>query len=118
MMPCSPAMTFCSIVGHASFQTAWPMGPSTMERSNFFCISPGSATDARRVVVSGFTLLLACVEAFNVLMSIDRETEVYYLSTESCKIAPQEAGYETRMASFITSRVGGGGPDVVRHGRP
>ena len=28
-------MTFCSIVGHARRQTAGPMGPSTIERSNF-----------------------------------------------------------------------------------
>src|SRR6266540_7370135 len=33
MMPCSPAMMFCSIVGQASRQTAGPIGPSTMERS-------------------------------------------------------------------------------------
>jgi hypothetical protein len=39
-MPCSPAMTFCSIVGQAIFQTAGPMGPSTRDLSNergFFC---------------------------------------------------------------------------------
>ena len=34
MMPCRPAMTFCSIVGQAIRQTAAPMGPSTIERSN------------------------------------------------------------------------------------
>src|SRR5215471_5911518 len=34
MMPCRPAMMFWSIVGHASLQTAWPIGPSTSERSN------------------------------------------------------------------------------------
>jgi len=33
MMPCSPAMTFCSIVGHAIRQTAAPMGPSMIDRS-------------------------------------------------------------------------------------
>src|SRR5438105_2226009 len=33
MIPCRPAMTFWSIVGHASFQTADTMGPSTSERS-------------------------------------------------------------------------------------
>ena len=32
-MPCSPPMMFCSIVGHASFQTAGAIGPSTIERS-------------------------------------------------------------------------------------
>src|SRR5438105_6677378 len=34
MIPCRPAITFCSIVGHARRQTAGPMGPSTIERSN------------------------------------------------------------------------------------
>src|SRR5690606_5626616 len=34
MMPCSPPMTFCSIVGHASRHTAGPSGPSTIARSN------------------------------------------------------------------------------------
>src|SRR5580700_4901632 len=34
-MPCSPAMTFWSIVGHARRHTAGPIGPSTIERSNF-----------------------------------------------------------------------------------
>ena len=33
MIPCSPPMMFVIIVGHASFQTAGPSGPSTMERS-------------------------------------------------------------------------------------
>src|SRR5215468_7296052 len=33
MIPCRPAMTFCSIVGHASFQTADTMGPSISDRS-------------------------------------------------------------------------------------
>jgi hypothetical protein len=47
MMPCSPAMTFCSIVGHASFQTAWPIGPSTMDRSNFLDVPPGSDTETK-----------------------------------------------------------------------
>jgi hypothetical protein len=28
-------MAFWSIVGHASFQTAGPMGPSTSDRSNW-----------------------------------------------------------------------------------
>ena len=40
-------MTFCSIVGHASFQTAWPMGPSTMDRSNFLDRDPGSDTETK-----------------------------------------------------------------------
>ena len=31
--PWIPAITFCSIVGQASFQTAGAMGPSTIERS-------------------------------------------------------------------------------------
>src|SRR5436305_15273951 len=35
MMPCNPATTFCSIVGHARRHTAEPIGPSTMDRSNF-----------------------------------------------------------------------------------
>jgi hypothetical protein len=30
---------FCSIVGHASFQTAGPMGPSMSERSNVFFLA-------------------------------------------------------------------------------
>src|SRR6266487_603978 len=34
MIPWTPAMTFCSIVGQARIQTARPMGPSTIERSN------------------------------------------------------------------------------------
>ena len=46
-MPCIPAMTFCSIVGHASFQTAWPMGPSTMDRSNFLDRNPDSDTETK-----------------------------------------------------------------------
>src|SRR6266545_3152965 len=33
MIPCRPAMTFWSIVGHASFHTAGTMGPSMSERS-------------------------------------------------------------------------------------
>ena len=42
MTPCSPAITFCSMVGHASFQTAGPMGPSMSDRSNgdFFWLEP------------------------------------------------------------------------------
>jgi hypothetical protein len=40
-------MTFCSIVGHASFQTAGPMGPSTMDRSNFLDVPPGSDTEPK-----------------------------------------------------------------------
>ena len=35
MMPWSPPMMLVSIVGHASFQTAGPIGPSTRERSYF-----------------------------------------------------------------------------------
>src|SRR5688500_17561762 len=45
MMPCRPAMMFCSIVGQASRQTAGPIGPSTMDRSNFLNLPPGSATE-------------------------------------------------------------------------
>src|SRR5687767_7528969 len=45
MMPCSPAMMFCSIVGHAIFQTAGPMGPSTIDRSNFLGLVPTCVTD-------------------------------------------------------------------------
>jgi hypothetical protein len=37
-------MTFCSIVGHAIRQTAGPMGPSMIERSNFLGLAPTSAT--------------------------------------------------------------------------
>src|SRR5687768_18355624 len=46
MIPCSPAMMFCSIVGHASFHTAGPMGPSTIDRSNFLCLVPTCATNS------------------------------------------------------------------------
>src|SRR5262245_40270074 len=35
MMPWSPAIAFCSMVGQARRHTAAPMGPSTIERSNF-----------------------------------------------------------------------------------
>src|SRR6185503_7374206 len=45
MMPCRPAMMFCSIVGQASRQTAGPIRPSTIERSNFLNLPPGSATE-------------------------------------------------------------------------
>src|SRR5512139_3533253 len=44
MMPCRPAMTFCSMVGHASFQTAEASGPSTIERSNFCKVFPSYLT--------------------------------------------------------------------------
>src|SRR5262245_55621968 len=44
MMPCSPAMMFCSMVGHASFQTAGPIGPSTRERSKVFRDSRGAGS--------------------------------------------------------------------------
>src|SRR3970282_1148679 len=43
MMPCSPAITFCSIVGQARRQTAGRMGPSTIERSNVFRVDAGPA---------------------------------------------------------------------------
>src|SRR4029453_3148900 len=43
MMPCSPAMTFCSIVGHARRQTAERRGPSVIERSNDFRGDEGPA---------------------------------------------------------------------------
>src|SRR5216110_1709487 len=36
MIPCSPAIAFCSIVGHARRHTAGTIGPSTIERSNFW----------------------------------------------------------------------------------
>jgi hypothetical protein len=39
---------FCSIVGHASRQTAGPIGPSTIDRSNFLDFTPG--TDTERAV--------------------------------------------------------------------
>src|SRR6185436_4954077 len=44
MMPCSPAMTFCSIVGHASVHTARAMGPSMSERSYFEALTVSVAT--------------------------------------------------------------------------
>jgi hypothetical protein len=37
-------MTFCTIVGHASFHTAGTMAPSTIERSNF-CVCAGGVSD-------------------------------------------------------------------------
>src|SRR5688500_4984229 len=55
MMPCSPAITFCSIVGHASFQTAGPMGPSTIDRSNLWGLAAGLVT--RRGVYYGLARL-------------------------------------------------------------
>src|SRR5690242_10401923 len=45
MMPCRPAMMFCSIVGQANVQTVGPIGPSTIDRSNFLNFPPGSATE-------------------------------------------------------------------------
>src|SRR6186713_2295189 len=45
MMPCNPAMMFCSIVGQASRQTAGPIGPSTIDRSNVLDFTPGTATE-------------------------------------------------------------------------
>src|SRR5436190_3036495 len=44
MIPCSPAMTFCSIVGQAIFHTAAPIGPSIIVRSNLRCALGASAT--------------------------------------------------------------------------
>src|SRR4030095_11524631 len=41
MMPCRPAMTFWSIVGHARRQTAGPMGPSMRLRSNLAAFGLG-----------------------------------------------------------------------------
>lgn len=35
MMPCNPPIAFWSTVGQAIFQTAWAIGPSTIERSNW-----------------------------------------------------------------------------------
>ena len=35
MMPCSPPIAFCRTVGQAIFQTAAPIGPSTIDRSSF-----------------------------------------------------------------------------------
>ncbi len=43
--PCRPATRFCSIVGHASFQTAGLMGPSMRERSNGEAFFAGGGTD-------------------------------------------------------------------------
>jgi hypothetical protein len=51
MMPCSPAMMFCSIVGQASLNTAGPMGPSTIERSNFLDFDGGDATKDQSTVI-------------------------------------------------------------------
>ena len=45
MTPCMPATKFCTIVGHASFQTAGRMGPSTSERSNFGDFFGNTAAD-------------------------------------------------------------------------
>src|SRR5438128_5978511 len=39
MIPCRPAMMFCSIVGQARAHTAAAIGPSTIDRSNCFCTS-------------------------------------------------------------------------------
>jgi hypothetical protein len=39
-------MMFCSIVGHASRQTAAPMGPSTIDRSNLLGLTPAVDTVA------------------------------------------------------------------------
>src|ERR1041385_3617286 len=44
MMPCSPAITFCSIVGHASFHTAEAIGPSTSDRSYLEALMVSVAT--------------------------------------------------------------------------
>src|SRR5689334_19010698 len=53
MIPCRPAMTFWSIVGHAIVQTAAPMGPSTIARLNLRCGLGASAT--RFLVVWSWT---------------------------------------------------------------
>jgi hypothetical protein len=39
-------MMFWSIVGHASFHTAGPTGPSTIDRSNFLGLVPTCATNS------------------------------------------------------------------------
>jgi hypothetical protein len=46
MIPCRPAITFCSIVGHAIRQTAAMIGPSMIERSNLRGFPPGWVTEA------------------------------------------------------------------------
>src|SRR5262245_50150442 len=53
MTPCSPAIAFCSIVGHAIFQTAGPMGPSTSERSKV--LRTGADTGAKDYTLSDRT---------------------------------------------------------------
>src|SRR5688500_6283673 len=55
MMPCRPAMTFCSIVGHARRQTAGRRGPSTIDRSNCFrgAAGPGMGSE-RASLLRGF----------------------------------------------------------------
>src|SRR5258705_3561693 len=50
MIPCSPAMMFWSIVGHASFQTAGTMGPSMSERSYLEALIVSVVTGVRRRV--------------------------------------------------------------------
>src|SRR5687768_15527495 len=61
MMPCSPAITFCSIVGHARRHTAGRMGPSTMDRSNFQGDEgPDIGMGTRTGVYYGRLLLRAC----------------------------------------------------------
>ena len=40
MIPCSPPIAFCSTVGHAIFQTAGAIGPSTMRPIELAC--PGA----------------------------------------------------------------------------
>ena len=48
-------MMFWSIVGHAMRQTTGPMGPSTIERSNFLDLAATSGTDLP-VYYAGFQL--------------------------------------------------------------
>src|SRR4051812_7685056 len=77
MMPCRPAMTFCSIVGHASRHTAGPMGPSTIERSNRLALTRTSVTKSailREVTVLG-RARPSDVQLLGVLGAVHDETE-------------------------------------------
>src|SRR5262245_34823392 len=51
MTPCSPATTFCSIVGQASFHTAGLIGPSMRERSNGEDFLAGAGADISETVI-------------------------------------------------------------------
>lgn len=46
-------MAFCSTVGHASFQTARVIGPSTMERSSLRALADDAAAGAGDAIADG-----------------------------------------------------------------